>query len=129
MSKYGKERKVIVIPLTGEDKGETQIFSINGYSVVFRFNEPTTLRARIIDLIKRAVVISRKIDSTFDATTGRTKNDIKVIEQPRYKVIELTEEFKEDKLIEKEKNLNETIEANGQITKELLSEQQREITV
>jgi len=126
MSKYGKERKVIVIPLTNQDTGNTQVFSINDYSVVFRFNEPTTLKAKIIDNIKSAVVISRAIKTEFDANTGRTQNKIKVIEKPRYKIIELSKEFKEDSEEIRDgkiSDIEENIDENGTITKELLSEQ------
>ena len=100
MSKYGKERKVIIIPLTNRDPDDTQIFSINDYSVVFRFNEPTTLKAGIIEHIKKSVVISRGLKSEFDATTGKTKQTVVEKRDPRYKVIELSGQSKDSKEIE-----------------------------
>ena len=87
-----KHRKVLVTPQTKEDEGMDGYAYVNGLTVKYRFGEPTSLRASIIDFLKDAKVVTRTHEEFIDVDKKRKKRVVKR-EVPRYKVFELGKDF------------------------------------
>lgn len=87
-----KHRKVLVSPQTDEDKGMDGYAYVDGITVKYRFGQPTSLRASIIDFLRECKVVTRIHEEYTDLDKKRKVRVIKK-EVPRYKVFELGKDF------------------------------------
>lgn len=87
-----KHRKVLVTPQTKEDEGLDGYAYVNGVTVKYRFGEPTSLRASIIDFIKDIKVVTRMPEEFIDYDKKKKVRIVKR-EVKRYKVFELGKDY------------------------------------